>query len=185
MKISKKQAIGLFRKHFLRLVFASVALAMLSLLLGTSVKTIIFAIILILLGAFSTFYFNYVAAPINFELVKLGTILMAYTHGIAAGLIVGILGTVLGKVMIGRIDEKLPISVIAISLVAIGAGLFPGANIMFLGIALTGLYNIALFSVTMATGGDLHWNIPYEGTDFAINFVLFTRIAPFLVPLLQ
>jgi len=185
MKISKKKVLELFRKHFLKLIFAVVVLVALSLLFGTSVKTIIFAIILILLGAFSTFYFNYVVAPVNFELVKLGTILMAYTHGIAAGLMVGILATILGKVLIGRIDEKLPISVIAISLVAVGAGLFPGANIVVLGIALVGLYNIALFSITQATGGDLGWNIPYEGTNFLINFILFTRIAPFLVPLLQ
>ncbi|MAG15535.1 hypothetical protein CMO88_00580 [Candidatus Woesearchaeota archaeon] len=185
MKISKQQAFAWFKKSYLKLIFAIVALILLSLLLGTSVKTLVFAIVLILLASFSTFYFNYVTAPVNFELVKMSTILMAYTHGIIAGLIVGIAATIIGKILIGRIDEKLPISVAAISIVAVAAGLFSAANIVVLGILLVGFYNISLFSISMTTGGDLGWNIPYEGTNFAINFILFTRIAPFILPLLQ
>lgn len=185
MNVSKKEAYDWIAKNYMKLIFAAIAAVILSLLFGSSVKLIVLSAILILLASFSTFYFNYMTAPVNLELVKLSTILMAYTHGIAAGLLVGILSTIFGKVLIGRIDEKLPISVAAISLLAVAAGIFSEANIATLGIVLVGLYNISLFSISMAMGGDLGWNIPYEGTDFLINIILFTRIAPLLVPLLQ
>jgi len=185
MKISKRNVLDAFRKHFLKLMFAAIVLIGLSLLFGTSVKTVVFTIGLIAIASFSTFYFNYVNAPVNFELVKLSTILMAVSHGIAAGLIVGVLSTIIGKVLIGRIDEKLPLSVAAISLLAVGAGIFSGVEIVVLGIVLVGIYNIALFSISQLMGGDLGWNIPYEGTNFAINFILFTRLAPLLLPLIR
>ena len=186
MRLSRKETVELFRKHYLKVIIGLLLVILASLVFGVSVKTILFSAVLILLASFSTFYFNYVNAPVNFELVKMATILMAYSHGIAAGLIVGIFSTIAGKVLIGRIDEKLPISVAAIAVVAVAAGLFHGSetSIVVLGITLVGLYNIALFSLSIAMGGDVGWNLPYEGTNFAINFILFTRIAPFLLPLL-
>ena len=188
MRLSRKETIEIFRRHYLKVVIGFALLILISLVSGVSVQTMLVSAVLILLASFSTFYFNYANVPVNFELVKMATILMAYSHGIAAGLIVGILSTIAGKVLIGRIDEKLPISVAAIAVVAIAAGMapaiFPGAGIAVLGITLVGLYNVALFSLSVAMGGDLGWNLPYEGTNFAINFILFTRIAPYLLPLL-
>lgn len=185
MGIGKKQTYDFFKRNCLKLALSAVAVLLLSLLLGVSVKTVLLMAMLILLASFSTFYFNYIVIPVNFELVKMSTILAAYTHSIAAGLVVGIASTILGKVLIGRIDDKLPISVAAISLLAVAAGLFPSAGIVVLGIVLVGFYNIALFSLTHAMGGDVMWNLPYEGTNFVFNFILFTRIAPLLLPLLQ
>ena len=185
MKISRKQAFSLLRKHAWKLTLTAGGVIFLSYLFGTSIATMIVLIVLILLASFSTFYFNFINAPVNFELVKLVTISVAYSQGVVAGLIVGILSTILGKVLIGRIDEKLPIAVAAISVIAVLAGVFSGASIVVLGIILVAIYNIAMFSVSMATGGDFGWNLPYEGTNFFINFILFTRVAPFLVPLLQ
>ena len=183
--MGKKQTYDFFKRQYLKLVISTGAVLLFSLLLGVSVKTVLLMALLILLASFSTFYFNYVVVPVNFELVKMSTILAAYTHGIAAGLIVGISSTILGKVLIGRIDDKLPISVAAISLLAVAAGLFSGADIVVLGILLVGFYNIAVFSLTHVMGGDIMWNLPYEGTNFVFNFILFARIAPLLLPLLQ
>ncbi len=185
MKMLKEQTYAFFRRHFLKLAISATAALILSLLIGVSLQTMLMLALLILAASFSTFYFNYVVVPVNFELVKMSTILAAYTHGIAAGLAVGIFSTVLGKVLIGRIDDKLPVSVAAISLLAVAAGLFSSANIVALGIVLVGIYNIALFTLTHVMGGDLGWNLPYEGTSFLFNFVLFTRIAPLLLSLLQ
>lgn len=184
MRISREHAYSILRKNMGKIALATAAIVGFSLISGTSVVAIVVIATLIVLASLSTIYFNWVSAPVNFELVKLSTIVVAYTHGIFAGLIVGILSTVAGKVLIGRIDEKLPVSVAAISCLAILAGVFSSTNITFLGIALTGLYNISLFGISMASGGDFGWNLPYEATNFAINLVLFTRIAPFLVPLL-
>ncbi len=185
MGIWKKKTYEFFKRHYLKTLLSTAAVMVLSLLIGVSVKTVLLMALLIILASFSTFYFNYVVVPVNFELVKISTILAAYTHGIAAGLVVGVSSTILGKVLIGRIDEKLPISVAAISLLAVAAGLFPSAGIAVLGIVLVGFYNVALFFLTHAMGGDIMWNLPYEGTNFVFNFILFSRIAPFLLPLLQ
>ncbi len=185
MGMWKKKTYDFFRRHFIKMVISAAALPFISLLFGVSVKTAFLMILLILLASFSTFYFNYVVVPVNFELVKMSTILAAYTHGIAAGLAVGIFSTILGKVLIGRIDDKLPVSVAAISLLAVAAGLFSSVNIAVLGIVLVGIYNIALFTLTHVMGGDLGWNLPYETTNFFFNFMIFTRIAPLLLPLLQ
>lgn len=185
MKASRERAYAWARKHLAKILICVGAAIALSLLFGTSIFSIIAIAGLIMVASFSTFYFNYVSAPVNFELVKLSTILVAYTHGIMPGLAVGILSTVLGKVLIGRIDEKLPISVAAISVVAVAASLFGGVGIVALGITLVAIYNVVMFSITMLMGGDLAWNVPYEGTNFLINVVLFTRVAPLLLLLLK
>ena len=185
MKITREQTALFLKKNVMKISLVTIGMIALSLLSGISVITIAMLTLLILIASASTFYFNYINAPVNFELVKMSTILAAYTQGIPAGLIVGILSTIAGKVLIGRIDEKLPLSVAAISIVAILAGLFNSAEISVLGIFLVGLYNIALFSISMLTGGDLKWNLPYESTNFIINALLFSRIAPLLIPLLQ
>ena len=189
MKLNREGTLRLFRKHYLKVIIGFVLMIIISLVSGVSVQTLLVSAVLVLLASFSTFYFNYANVPVNFELVKMATILMAYSHGIAAGLIVGIISTIAGKILIGRIDEKLPISIAAIAIVAVAAGvaphLFSGVSVVWLGIILVGIYNVALFSLSVAMGGDVGWNLPYEGTNFAINFILFTRIAPFLLPLVQ
>ncbi|MBI2663931.1 hypothetical protein HYX10_01155 [Candidatus Woesearchaeota archaeon] len=184
MKATKQQAFDWLGKQKIKVLTGIVFVALLSMLLGASVNTVAAALLLITVAAFSTFYFNYFTAPVNFELVKMSTILMAYTHGIVAGLIVGVLSTIIGKVLIGRIDEKLPISVAAISLVAVAAALMPAAGIATLGIILVAAYNVSMFAISLATGGDIGWNLPYEGTNFVINAVLFSRVAPLIAPLL-
>ena len=180
MRTSKKKAYAWIRRNALKLMLAAVSFALVSLVLGTSISTLLLAIAFILAASFSTFYYNYAVVPINFELVKIATIVFAYNHGAAGGLAVGIISTIAGKVLIGRIDEKLPLSVAAISLVAIGASLFSGADIVTLGIALVGIYNITMFALSIAMGGDLAWNLPYEGTNFLFNLILFTRLVPLL-----
>jgi len=184
MKVTKVKAGEFLKNNLLKIGTGFVILIILSLILGASFQTLLMTFIFIVLGSFSTFYFNWVRAPINFELVKLSTILMAYTQGIVPGLIVGILATIIGKVLIGRIDEKLPISVVAISIVALGASVFTSVSIVTLGIILVGVYNLAQIAVSFALGGDPGWILPYEGTNFVINFILFTRFAPILVTVL-
>lgn len=181
MKATRKKALSFVKRNAIKIGIVIAIFLLSSLILGVSAQTLLTVIVFIALASFSTFYFNYVSAPINFELVKLFTILTAYNYGMAAGLTVGILSTIIGKVLIGRIDEKLPISVAAISVVAVLAAIFSTADIVVLGIILVGLYNISLLAISLGTGGDIGWNVPYEGSNFVINFILFTRIAPFLV----
>ena len=185
MALARKQVKEVIKKHYLKAIFAVFALFILSYLFNTSVKSLIVMAVFIVMGSFSTFYFNYARPPIHFETVKLGTILTAVAYGIYPAIVVGVVSTFFGKVLIGRIDEKLPISMIGISLVAVCAGIFSGASIAQLGILLVLAYNIVMFTLTQVLGGDLAWNLPYEASNFLVNLFWFTRIAPWLLPIID
>ena len=181
---SKSEAIKNFFLHNTRKIAVAIAgLLLFSLLFGISIKTTFMVLALILAASFSTFYFNYVVVPVNFELVKMATILTAVSYGFWQGLAVGIASTFFGKVLIGRIDEKLPLSMLMISIIAVAASIFSTANITTLGITLVLAYNVTMFALSMLMGGDLAWNLPYEGTNFVFNVFLFVKVAPFLLQL--
>lgn len=183
---SGRAAVGQFlRGNTKRIAVGVAALALFSLLFGIPVKTTFIVLFLILAASFSTFYFNYFRAPVNFELVKLSTILVAVTHGLLPGLAVGIASTFFGKVLIGRIDEKLPLSMLTISIIAVAAAIFNAADITTLGITLVFAYNVTMLALSMLMGGDLAWNIPYEGTNLLFNAFLFAKAAPILEQLVR
>ncbi len=183
---SKMEAVADFlRANVKRIALAIALLAALSLLFGIPVKTTFVVLLLIIAASFSTFYFNYFRAPVNFELVKLSTILVAVSHGLLPGLAVGIASTFFGKVLIGRIDEKLPISILTISIIAVAAAMFNNVDITTLGITLVVAYNVTMFIITQFMGGDLAWNLPYEGTNLLFNVLLFMKAAPVLLRIVQ
>lgn len=182
---SKLQAIADYLRENTKVIIAIVAvLLLISIIFDVQVKTVIILPLLILTASFSTFYFNYVVVPVNFELVKMATILAAVSYGFWQGLAVGIASTFFSKVLIGRVDEKLPLSMLTISIIAVAAAIFSTANITTLGITLVLAYNVTMFALTQLMGGDLMWNLPYEATNFAFNVFLFTKIAPGLQQLI-
>jgi len=186
MQIQKRPAIGaFFRRNIKKIITCLAILLLLSFVTNISFKTILVMLLLILAASFSTFYFNYFTAPVNFELVKLATILAAVSYGLLPGLAVGVISTFAGKALIGRVDEKLPFSMLTISLVAVAAWLFSSANIAVLGIILVGIYNLTLLVMTQVLGGSLAWNLPYEGTDFLFNLFLFSKLAPLLLRMIK
>jgi hypothetical protein len=167
-----------------KLVSGVVVALIVSLVFGVPLKVVIILPLIILIASFSTFYFNYISLPVNFELVKVSTILVAVSYGIIPGLIVGMASTIFGKALIGRIDDKLPLSILTISAIAVGAFVFSGASIVTLGIALVVAYNVSMLVLSMFLGGDLAWNIPYEGTNLFFNIMIFAKIAPVLLTLM-
>ncbi|MBI2550384.1 hypothetical protein HYV83_04360 [Candidatus Woesearchaeota archaeon] len=182
---SKLDAAGDFiRGNVKKIAAAMVVLLVFSLVFNVSLKTAFVIPLLILAASFSTFYFNYFNAPINFELVKLATIVAAAAYGLVPGLAVGLASTFFGKVLIGRVDEKLPLSMLTISIIAVAAAMFSGSEITALGITLVLAYNVTMFSLSLLMGGDLAWNIPYEATNFLFNVFLFMKLAPLLKQLL-
>ncbi|MBI2176383.1 hypothetical protein HYU40_03500 [Candidatus Woesearchaeota archaeon] len=184
--VSKREAVADFlRSNVKRIALAIAGLLVFSLLFGISVKTTFVIILLIVAASFSTFYFNYFRAPVNFELVKLSTIVAAVSYGLLPGLAVGIASTFFGKVLIGRIDEKLPLSMLTISMIAVAAAIFDAADITTLGITLVVAYNITMFAITQFMGGDLAWNLPYEGTNLLFNVLLFAKVAPVLLQIIR
>lgn len=182
----KKRLASFLRRNVKRIALAIACLLLVSLIFDISPRALLAVPLLILVASFSTFYFNYVVLPVNFELVKLATVLASVAYGPLPGLAVGVASTFFGKVLIGRIDEKLPLSMLAISAMALAAAFFhsPG-NIAGLGMALVAAYNLAMLGLSQAMGGDLAWNVPYEGTNLLFNLFLFSKIAPVLLQLLS
>lgn len=178
-------AAGFLRDNTGKILAAIAALLLVSLLFGIPVKTVLIIPVLVAAASFSTFYFNYFVAPVNFELVKLATILTTVAYGFLPGLAVGVASTFFGKVLIGRIDEKLPLSMLMISVIAVAAAIFSDASITALGITLVLAYNVTMFLLTQLMGGDLAWNLPYEGTNLLFNAFLFTKVAPFLLQVMS
>jgi hypothetical protein len=185
MVLTKEQVKEVIKRNYKKAIVALIILFLVSYLFNTSIKSLIVMAMFIVIGSFSTFYFNYAQPPIHFETVKLGTILTAVAYGVFPGIVVGVVSTFFGKVLIGRIDEKLPLSMATIALVAVGTAIFSTASITTLGIVLVLSYNITMFILSMFLGGDLAWNIPYEASNFIINVLWFTRIAPWLLPLID
>ncbi len=185
MKGPSRAAIGGFIRHNVRKVIIGLAVLLLfSLVSSISLKTVLIIPLLILAASFSTFYFNYFTAPVNLELVKLATVLASVTYGLVPGLAVGLISTFLGKALIGRVDEKLPFSMLTISMLAAGASIFSSVGITALGITLVVAYNIIMLVLTQVLGGNLAWSIPYEGTSLLFNIFLFTKAAPLLQQLM-
>ena len=186
-KISKKaEDMSLFfKKNFWKFFAAFAVLVVISWMFEIPLSTIVLMIFLILIASFSTFYFNYASIPVNFELVKISTIVVAYTNGFFLGILVGVISTVAGKALIGRVDEKIVFSIVSISIVALLAHFFSQADILILGVILVGIYNVVMFFISMLAGGDLGWNLPYEGTNFIINGILFVIAGPLLVAVLS
>ena len=186
-KITKKaeDASLFFKKNFWKFFAGFVLLIALSWMFNVPITTIILIIFLVLMASFSTFYFNYASAPINFELVKLAAIAVAYTQGAFLGIIVGVSSTIASKALIGRMDEKIAFSATAISIIALLAHIFNEVDFVLLGIILVGIYNVVMFFMSMVAGGDLGWNLPYEGTNFIINAMLFAILGPILLPILS
>lgn len=178
MKLNRKEVFDYISDRWIWMVIIAILLVLLLIIMGSSFLIILTVIFFILIGAFSTFYFNYITLPVNLELVKIGTILTASIIGIPAGLIVGILATLIGKILIGRIDEKLPISLALIALVAIAAGFVNPDNLVLWGVVLVLFYNILSTVLAMIVGTDLMWTVPYEGTNLFWNIFLFTAILP-------
>ncbi len=183
--MSKEQLPGEIRS-FIRANAKKVGLIIAALLLFSfvfhgSIKAAVIIPILILAASFSTFYFNYVSLPVNFELVKLATILAAVSYGFLPGIAVGISSTFFGKVLIGRIDEKLPLSMLAIAIIALAASILHGIDITALGISLVLAYNTMMLLVSIMLGGNMAWNLPYEASSFFFNLLLFTKVAPLLL----
>lgn len=168
---------NMIKKHYMKGVMFVVFALLISWIFGVAFKTIFFILFFIVLGSISTFYYNYFVAPIHFELVKLGTILVGAAFGLVEGIVVGILATIIGKILIGRVDEKILISLLSISILAVVAAFISPSSIVTVGIILVIIYNAVNFTLVMLSGGDLAWNLPYHGSNIVINYILFTKIA--------
>ena len=159
------------------LVILLLFLLLLNWLFGPLFRFVLVFSVFVAIGAVSTFYYNFFHGPINFELVKFTTILTAIVYGIWAAILVGILGSVLGRVLSGRFDQRTLISILGIVMVAILAGIFKNQPIVLLGIALVALYHLILTPLSLMMGDQVPFVLIYALTNIAFNIFFFAYFA--------
>lgn len=185
----KNTALTLVRENYVKIILFSVLFLFLYFLLGPTVKFAIVIVLFISLGALSTMYYNFFHGPINFELVKLGTILISITYGVWPAIMAGIIASILGRVLSGRIDHRTILSIFGIIVMATAAHFFAAnaspQNIVWIGTGLVILYHAILTPLSLALGDRPWFLVPYALSNIFFNFLLFKYIAPFLLPAIQ
>ncbi len=169
------------KPHYKNVLIAGIILLALTFLFGQNIKYLIIVPLLIGIASISTFYQNFFRSPINFELIKLATIVTSATYGMATGISVGVISTVASKIISEKLDHTAIFSLIAIVAVAIAAGIFSDASIVTLGIALVIVYHLMTVPFQLALGGNWVYGSIYVGTNIIFNILIFTRLAHFLV----
>jgi len=183
----KNTALELVRENYVKVIIFSVLFLALYFLSGPKVKFGVVLVLFIALGSLSTMYYNFFHGPINFELVKLGTILLSVTYGVWPAIMAGIIASILGRVLSGRIDHRLILSILGIIIIAVIAGFFNATpeNIALIGIGLVILYHLILSPLSIAMGDMPGFVALYALSNIFFNFLLFRYIAPFILPAIQ
>ena len=148
---------------------------------GKNIKPVLVVTVFIIIASLSTFYHNFFRSPVNFELVKLFTVVGSVAYGAAAGVVIGVSSVAIGRALSGRLDQDTLTSMFAIVIVAFLASIFRVVNIAFLGVILVIVYYLIILPFIFLFGENRGYEAVYIGTNIVLNFVLFTRIAPLLL----
>ncbi len=165
--------------------FAAILFLAILLVFGSGIKPILVVTAFIILAAFSTFYHNYIRMPINFELVKFLTIIGSVSHGVIAGILIGVFSVVLGRALSGRFDQDLVTSLAATVIIAVLAGIFRSADIVVLGIVLVIVYYILILPFILLFKENRIYAVVYVGSNLIFNSILFINLGPFLLGLVS
>ncbi len=174
----------ILRPYYLKALVAAIILLGTILVFGNSLKLIIIIGILTAAASLSTFYQNFFKSPVNFELIKFSTILVAVSYGAMLGIAVALVSTIISKIMSEKLDQTAISSIVAIVIIALAAAAFRSTDIALLGIALVIAYHAMTVPVQLALGGSPLYGLIYVGTNLMFNLFLFIRIAPMAVKLM-
>jgi hypothetical protein len=166
------------KEHVARIATLAIVILIFTLVFGPGLKLAILVLLVILLGALSTLYYNFFHGPVNFELVKFGTIMLAVTQGWLPAILAGTLASIFGRVISGRIDHRLLISIIGIIIMSIAAQPFTHVDIRILGIGLVLLYHAVTLPISLAMGDRLWFVSLYVGSNIFFNTILFIYFGP-------
>ena len=173
------------RGRYKKPALIAIALLVALLLFGSAIKPLLIVTLLILIASFSTFYHNFFRSPLNFELVKLATILSSVAYGAQVGIIVGVSSDIIGRALSGRFDQDMITSLGAMVVIAILASMFRTANIAILGIVLVVAYYLMILPFIFLFGKDLGRASIYIGSNIVFNTILFLNVAPFLLQVIR
>ncbi len=138
----------------------------------------------VFIGSVAEVYNSRFRTPFHFDLVKIGTVLTSVAYGAPVGIFVGITSTFFSKLLSSRLDFTVFISIAGTVAIAALANAFSAVPISLLGILLVLAYYLVTTPVHLIMGEEPGYALVYVLSSLAVNFVLFTQVAPRIIGLL-
>src|SRR3989338_2305356 len=154
--------------------------------LVSSVKPVVF-VLLFIVHALACFFLRTLknTARIGIELIMLITVLGSFVYGPKTGALLGATAMLMDYALAARFSYFAPITTAAYVLIGLVSGSFSAFEITTVGIGATIIYNLATsFIIVAFMGGHIDKCLRFGLSNIAINFALFTTVAPWLLSIL-
>ena len=125
-----------------RLLFGTIAGLLLLVLFRDYVKDAIVLLILGIIAVLSTVYKRFIRVPPAVELVTFSTVMVGISHGPITGAVFGAVVTLAAEVFNSGVDAFIIGYIPARAVVGAVSSFFPGANIVYLGLSMSIIYNL-------------------------------------------
>lgn len=182
MKVAK----AYLRSYFQRYGLLVIPPALAALFLLSSVKPVVF-VALFMLHGLACFFLRTLknTARLGIELIMLITVLGSFVYGAKTGALLGATAMLMDYAMSARFSYFAPVTTGAYILIGLFAGSFSALGITTVGVAAAVIYNLATsFIIVAFMGGHLEKCFRFGLSNIALNFVLFTTAAPWLLSIL-
>ena len=184
-------AMGTARMHAKRLFkkygFFTVLPALAAVVAVTSVKPVVFLMLFIIHGL-SCFFLRTLKnnARVGVELVMLTTVLASFAYGAKAGALLGATAMLMDYALSARFSYFMPVTISTYALIGLFAGSFSSVGITAVGITAAVIYNIVTsFFILTFMGGHIDKCLRFGLSNIAINALIFTTAAPWLLSILK
>ncbi len=168
------------------IIISLIVATVLLLLVGISLRTIVFMPIFFLVAAFSTYYKRYMQMPTTFELVSVTTVAVGIVYGPWAGAIFGTATGLAAELISGGIDAFIPVNMFARFLMGFLAGIISG-DFVILGMALTLLFTVIVQAPYLFYGDpqDKVRTLFFSGISLFVNFTVFSILGEIVLDLIN
>jgi hypothetical protein len=175
------------KKLYRLLIYGLMAVAvLLFILLSEKARAAVVVSIFIFVNMIITTYKKFLKAPIEIEVLTLGIVLSTLEYGVAAGLIVAILGWILGFFVGLDISPFALPMFLGYLVVVLASYILQPLNITIIGITASLINNIIIFMIYhFLLRYDVGKNLSFGLSNLMFNVILFNNIAPVLQSLLS
>ncbi len=168
-------------------MFWTIAALMLLLFFRNYLKDAVILLLLGFIAVFSTIYKRFMRVPPAIELVTFSTVMVGISHGPVAGAIFGAVTTIAAEVFNSGVDAFIIGYIPARAVVGAASAFFPGANIVWLGLWMSVLYNlIAQPLYALQSDAELRMKLlAFVVINISSNFIIFSLLGAFVKGLIM
>jgi len=172
---------NIFKKNPKLFISGIFGLILVTVFLFVSVQSAIFLFLIvseiILALVLGFFHLN----KFGFELVTVTAVMGGVVYGPTTGLSLGIILSIFHYLLSQSFGPYIFYSIPIFGAMGFLAGMFLGVNIVFLGIAISLVYNSITTSLGVLSTGNIAGELLWSGSNLAVNFILFTQLVPLLI----